>query len=70
MFVLARRWKPSRTPWTAAIFMPSIPALTADQPKDARRPQGLRARLSKKAKKEKKSPGKKLEKGVVNPFFI
>ena len=27
-------------------------------------------RLSKKAKKEKKSPGKKLEKGVVNPFFI
>lgn len=34
---------PSRTPWTAAIFMPSIPALTADQPKDARRPQGLRA---------------------------
>jgi len=35
--------KPARTPWTAAIFMPSIPALTADQPKDARRPQGLRA---------------------------
>ena len=27
-------------------------------------------RLSKKAKKEKKRPGKKLEKGVVNPFFI
>jgi hypothetical protein len=29
-----------------------------------------RFRLSKKAKKEKKRPGKKLEKGVVNPFFI
>ncbi|KUE77513.1 hypothetical protein ASJ35_01960 [Ruthenibacterium lactatiformans] len=27
-------------------------------------------RLSKKAKKEKKRPGKKLEKGVENPFFI
>ena len=27
-------------------------------------------RLLKKAKKKKKHPGKKLEKGVVNPFFI
>lgn len=27
-------------------------------------------RLSKKAKKEKKRPGKKFEKGVENPFFI
>ena len=27
-------------------------------------------RLSKKAEKEKKRPGKKLEKGVENPFFI
>jgi hypothetical protein len=27
-------------------------------------------RLSKKAKKEKKRPGKKLEKGMANPFFI
>jgi len=27
-------------------------------------------RLSKKAKKEKKRPGKKIEKGVENPFFI
>ena len=27
-------------------------------------------RQSKKAEKEKKRPGKKFEKGVVNPFFI
>ena len=27
-------------------------------------------RLSKQAKKEKTRPGKKLEKGVENPFFI
>ena len=27
-------------------------------------------RLSKKAEKEQKRPGKKLEKGVENPFFI
>ena len=29
-----------------------------------------RFRPSKNAKKEKKRPGKKFEKGVVNPFFI
>ena len=53
-----------------ALFVGSLAQKRSFFTKLARRPQGLRARLSKKAKKEKKRPGKKLEKGVENPFFI